>query len=186
MVKRSPKTGKASHDWEALKLEWLSGDFTLKQFAASKGILNETNFYRQVKKSGWVAARARLEVEIAKKVEAKLVAQGVKDWEEEVTLLKGIRAQVAHALRGRIDKDGNVIEGIPAQELKALAEVVAKSVVAKKHIRGEPVEGEGGGKTAENHLHLHAHMVQVINEIEADGDGPTPLTPPVLGHQRGG
>lgn len=181
----SPRKGFAL-DWDALKREWLGTNETLNAFRARKGIVNHRNFYLQVKKGGWEDAKHKQATALEAKVQAAAVQKGFEEWEEEVALLKGIRAQVAHVLKGRIDKEGNVVRPIPAQELKALAEVVAKSVVAKKHIRGEPVGDEGGDKPGATHLHLHAYAVQVVNEIEADRDSPTPLAPPALGHKRGG
>jgi hypothetical protein len=180
----APRKG-YGYDWVALKREWLAGNETLEAFRVRHNIVNERNFHLQVRKGGWKAARQEIARATDAKVAAEIVKKGVEEWEDEVALLKGIRAQVAYLLRGHLDKEGNVIAPMPPKLLKDLAETVAKSVIAKKHIKGEPVGPEGGDGETSQHLHLHAHIVRVVNEIQADG-GPTPPPPPRLRHQRGG
>ena len=172
------------HYWENLRREWLASNMSLAEFITHKGIKKSKAVYQQATRGGWHHQKASLEREIDRRVQSKIVKDGVKEWEEEIALLKGIRSHVAYILKSHVDKDGNVTKVIPAKELKELAEVVNKGVIAKKHIRGEPVDGEDSEE--KTHFHLHAHMVKVVNEIEAEGPGPTPLTSPFLGHKPGG
>ncbi len=173
------------HYWNDLRREFLYSNLTLTEFMKYKGITKTKAVFQRATREKWHHEKAALEVEIDKIVQARIVKDGVKEWEEEIRLLKGFRDQVSFVLKKHMDKDGNVTSAIEPTELKALAEVVTKNVVARKHIKGEPV-GEDGAKPGDTHLHLHAYAVQVVNEIEADGDGPTPLTPPHLDHKSGG
>jgi hypothetical protein len=171
------------YDWAALKREFLAGNETPNAFKDRKGIVNEANFWRRIKKDSWVAARKEIQDRATQEVADKLVEGKVEEFERQLKLYGAIENHVAHLLKKHVSPEGRIISDIDPFELKALAEIVSKSVVTRKQIKGETVMGEGGGGNTT--INLHQTLVQVVNEVEKDGD-PTPLDPPQLGHKRGG
>lgn len=179
-----PKVPPKRYDWEELKREFLAGDpkDTPNAFRERKGISNEKAFYKNVNGSRWLEARKEIQEKATQELADKLVDGKVKEFERQIKLMGAIENHVAHLLKRHMTPEGKIISNIDPFELKALAEIVSKSVVTRKQIKGEPVGGEGGGGNTT--INLHQTMVQVVNEIEKDGDGPTPLTPPALDNKR--
>lgn len=176
---------KKRYDWEALKREWLAGDpkESLNAFRERHGIVNDKNFAKHVKAGKWTEARREIQAKATQEVADNLVGAKVEEFERQIKLMGAIENHVAHLLKRHMSPDGKIISDIDPFELKALAEIVSKSVVTRKQIKGDPVGGEGGGGNTT--INLHQTIVQVVSEIEKDGDGPTLLAPPVIDHKRG-
>lgn len=177
----SPKAKR--YDWNALKREFLASKETPNAFRLRHGIYGEARFYKTIKKAKWVEERREIESRATQEVADSLVQGKVEQFERQIKLFNAIENHVAHLLKKHVSPEGRIISDIDPQELKALAEIVNKSVTTRKQIMGEPVGGEGGGGTV---INLHQTLVQVVGEIEKANGGTTLLDPPALGHKRGG
>lgn len=171
------RRGHSLHDWDALEREWLASDHSLNAFRKLKKIGNEKNFYKQVSDRKWIDKKKRIEEVASAIVEKKLGKQTADEWERQIRLLTAIESQVATLLRNCVDKNGKITRPMEPLELKALAETVSKSVAARKNIKGEG-GGDPENPTGTTNISLHATFVKIGNEIEAENDTPTLLTPP--------
>lgn len=169
-----------NRDWELLKREFLATTDTANQFMQKKGISNSNIFYKHVRDDNWMEERGNIQQKITQDVTKRLIKAGVDEWQRQLALMSSIENQVAFMLKKHVGPDGHIISQIDPRLLRSLAATVESSVRMRKTIKGEPVIPEGGGNVT---INFQQNLIKIINEVENDGSGPTPLSPPEFNSQ---
>jgi len=113
---KSKKDGGQRYDWEALKIEYVTSDMSLRQLAVKHGINTKTVFDKS-KADNWFATKKKYQKDTTAKAIAKASAKKANKMANEIASVDSI----SDALMGAL-KDGSfynkhvVTESVPAPE----------------------------------------------------------------------
>jgi hypothetical protein len=141
-----------SHDWPALKAEWLSGNETLNQFRIRKHINNSAWFYRKVEEDGWLDARNAI-IAKAHERQSNNLAKDMSDrWKEYRQIFMAAKAQGYALIKKTLNEAGQVSQPMTPSELRQLVEAFKSLSQAESFIDGGPTE-----RTENKNLNVNLH-----------------------------
>lgn len=168
---KRPRGGKPpkpkTHDWNALKAEFLSGQETLNEFRI-RHKMGASWFY--MKAADWAEARDRIGKEAVKKAEGKLADYYGSYIEQTRKLLASINNQIAAALQQTIivdEKSGErKIAPMDADKLSSMSHAISANVKTLRLIEGKSTEN----KAVKVEGDLNDRLTGLIEAMEADGE----------------
>jgi hypothetical protein len=109
------RSGNRKHDWEKLRLEWLSGKYkNLRAMARELGI-SEATILNRAAKDGWRDQRLQLEEKVAEKSEAEIikikVRRNVEIFEKQLKYAQVMLGLSLNTFKGKtkLSKDSDAI-----------------------------------------------------------------------------
>lgn len=132
-----------THDWEALKVEWLATNLSINQFRETKDI-QPAVLYKAIDVEDWYQARSKMHQRTLEKLSNKKADMLVRKYEDYYKLWGAVKGQAASILRKTQKPDGTIEPLLPS-ELRSLTEALERALKSERLLDGESTENFNTG-----------------------------------------
>lgn len=144
-------------NWNALKVEFMTGDMTLNELRIKHDIVGMANFYKQA--TGWLEEREKLHKKAIEKIKSKTLNNAVKGWEDQQKLWKAVEVQAGRLLQKSLSDE----KGLRPRDLDNLASAIEKALKSQRLILGQSTENVANSS-------IHKHLIEMNRKIENNED----------------